>query len=108
MIVRLLQTKRWSPEQISDQLARRKAPISHETIYRMIRREKHAGGDLWRCLRRRGKRYNKRADKTVGRVIIPGRIDISFRQRIVACAAASATVSIFFVNYSAFRVFSNL
>jgi hypothetical protein len=32
MIVRLLQTKRWSPEQSSAHLARRKAPISHGTI----------------------------------------------------------------------------
>jgi transposase, IS30 family len=83
MIMRLLQTKRWSPEQISDHLARRAASISHETIYRMIWRDKHAGGELWRCLRRRGKRYNKRADKTAGRGIIPGRIDISCRPKIV-------------------------
>lgn len=83
MIMRLLQTKRWSPEQISDHLARRTASISHETIYRMIWRDKHAGGELWRCLRRRGKRYNKRADKTAGRGIIPGRIDISCRPKIV-------------------------
>src|SRR5277367_923982 len=82
-IVHLLQTKRWSPEQISDHLVRRNTPISHETIYRMIWRDKHAGGVLWQSLRRRAKRYNKRADKTAGRGIIPGRVDISCRPKVV-------------------------
>jgi IS30 family transposase len=82
-IVHLLQTKRWSPEQISHHLGRRNTPLSHETIYRMIWRDKHAGGVLWQSLRRRAKRYNKRADKTAGRGIIPGRIDISCRPRVV-------------------------
>jgi len=83
IIVRLLRIKRWSPEQISGHLASRKHPISHETIYRMIWRDKHAGGALWQCLRRRGKRYNKRANKAAGRGIIPGRIDISCRPKSV-------------------------
>src|SRR5271168_3573160 len=46
-IARLLRRKRWSPEQISDHLAKRGTPISHESIYRMIWRDKRAGGDLW-------------------------------------------------------------
>jgi transposase, IS30 family len=82
-IARLLQTKRWSPEQISGHLAKCGTPLSHESIYRLIWRDKRAGGELWRCLRRRGKRYNKRADKTAGRGIIPDRIDISCRPKIV-------------------------
>ena len=82
-IVRLLRDKRWSPEQISDHLATRGISLSHESIYRLIWRNKHDGGDLWCCLRRRGKRYNKRADKTAGRGIIPGRIDISCRPKVV-------------------------
>lgn len=82
-IKRLLRFKRWSPEQISEHLAGLGTPISHETIYRMIWRDKHSGGDLWCCLRRRGKRYNKRANKMAGRGIIPGRIDISCRPQIV-------------------------
>ena len=82
-IVRLLRDKRWSPEQISDHLATRGISLSHESIYRLIWRNKHDGGDLWCCLRRRGRRYNKRADKTAGRGIIPGRIDISCRPKIV-------------------------
>jgi len=82
-IRRLLRDKRWSPEQISDHLAKAGTPFSHESIYRLIWRDKRNGGDLWYCLRRRGKRYNKRADKTAGRGIIPGRIDISCRPKIV-------------------------
>lgn len=82
-IVYLLQTKRWSPEQISHDLGRRRTPLCHETIYRMIWHDKAAGGVLWQSLRRHAKRYNKRADKTVGRGIIPGRIDISCRPKVV-------------------------
>ena len=39
--------------------------------------------NLWRCLRRHGKRYNKRAGKNAGRGLIPNRIDISERPAIV-------------------------
>ena len=39
---------------------------------------------LWRSLRRRGKRYNKRAGKNAGRGLIPNKIDISERPAIVA------------------------
>src|SRR5215472_16596621 len=52
-----LRQMRWSPEQISG---------------------------WWRSLRRRGKRYNKRAGKNAGRGLIPNRIDISERPAIVA------------------------
>jgi transposase, IS30 family len=38
----------------------------------------------WRSLRRRGKRYNRRAGKNAGRGLIPNRIDISERPAIVA------------------------
>ena len=50
----------------------------------MILHDKRDGGNLWRCLRRRGKRYNKRAGKNAGRGLIPNRIDISERPAIVA------------------------
>ena len=39
---------------------------------------------VWRSLRRRGKRYNRRAGKNAGRGLIPNRIDISERPAIVA------------------------
>src|SRR5215471_154713 len=45
---------------------------------------KRDGGDLWRSLRRRGTRYNKRAGKNAGRGLIPNRSDISERPAIVA------------------------
>ena len=50
----------------------------------MIWDDKRDGGNLWRSLRRRGKRYNKRAGKNAGRGLIPNRIDISERPAIVA------------------------
>lgn len=82
-IVGKLQSKRWSPEQISGWLAEQNITLSHERIYQMIWQDKRDGGDLWRNLRRRGKRYNKRAGKTAGRGLIPNRIDISERPKIV-------------------------
>jgi hypothetical protein len=50
----------------------------------MIWQDKRDGGDLWRSLRRRGKRYNKRGGKNAGRGLIPDRTDISERPAIVA------------------------
>jgi IS30 family transposase len=82
-ITHLLRHKRWSPDQISEHLGRAGISISHESIYRMVWHDKRCGGDLWCCLRRRAKRYNKRAGKTAGRGIIPDRIDISCRPKIV-------------------------
>ena len=55
---------RWSPEQISGWLYERGLGLSHERIYQMIWQDKRDGGDLWRSLRRRGKRYNNRAGQT--------------------------------------------
>ena len=78
-----LRTKRWSPEQISGWLKKQNIALSHERIYQMIWQDKRADGTLWQCLRRRGKRYNKRASQNAGRGLIPGRIDISERPAIV-------------------------
>jgi transposase, IS30 family len=75
---------RWSPEQISGWLSEQGIKLSHERIYQMIWDDKRDGGNLWRSLRRRGKRYNKRAGKNAGRGLIPNRIDISERPAIVA------------------------
>ncbi len=79
-----LRQMRWSPEQISGWLSEQGIKLSHERIYQMIWDDKRDGGNLWRCLRRRGKRYNKRAGKNGGRGLIPNRIDISERPAIVA------------------------
>ena len=72
-----LRQMRWSPEQISGWLSEQGIKLSHERIYQMIWDDKRDGGNLWRSLRRRGKRYNKRAGKNAGRGLIPNRIDIS-------------------------------
>ena len=80
---KLCQT-RWSPEQISGWLSEQGIQLSHESIYQMIWDDKRDGGNLWRSLRRRGKRYNKRAGKNAGRGLIPNRIDISEGPPIVA------------------------
>jgi IS30 family transposase len=78
-----LRQMRWSPEQIRGWLCEQGINLSHECIYQMIWQDKRDGGDLWRSLRRRGKRYNKRAGKNGGRGMIPNRIDISERPAIV-------------------------
>lgn len=49
--------RKWSPEQVSGRLRVEKGiRISHETIYRYIRKERRAGGELWKCLRRKKNR----------------------------------------------------
>ena len=73
----LLVTEQWSPEQISGALAKDGKRISHETIYRMIRKDKAEGGNLYKYCRHR----LKHRAKPVGgkRVIIPNRTSISER-----------------------------
>ena len=74
----------WSPEQISGRLkADGVAYVSYETIYKMIWKDKQNGGDLYRCLRHGGKKYNKRSGKNSGRGLIPNRVDIELRDQIV-------------------------
>ncbi|MEM7241704.1 MAG: IS30 family transposase [Pseudomonadota bacterium] len=70
--------RKWSPQQISDWLARHGlGRISHETIYRYIRLRPY----LKRHLRHRGKRYLRASDGRRGP--IKGRVDISQRPAIV-------------------------
>jgi len=75
----------WSPEQISGRLERQGvAVISVETIYKHIRKDRLAGGVLYKNLRHRGKKYNKRGSaKTAGRGLIPNRVDIDERPEVV-------------------------
>ena len=74
----------WSPEQISG-FCRRSGIrcVSHESIYRMIYRDKEDGGSLYLQLRRRGRRYRKRGGKYQYRGTIPNRTDISERPAVV-------------------------
>lgn len=59
-LVRRLLLEQWSPEQIAGTLGRlNELRISHQTIYRYIRRDWRCGGVLWQELRRRYKRRKR-------------------------------------------------
>ncbi len=75
----------WSPVQISGWLEKAVNPqvVSHETIYLHVWNEKREGGKLYKNLRHRGKKYNKRRNGKAGRGCIPDRIDIDKRPSIV-------------------------
>jgi len=77
--------KQWSPEQISGRFKEEGTySISGESIYKLIRADKEAGGELFKHLRHRGKRYKRRLNgKKAGRGCIPNRVDISKRPKIV-------------------------
>jgi transposase, IS30 family len=84
-IVKEKMSLQWSPEQISGWMKLQNFPesISYETIYRFIWNDKHNGGVLYKQLRHRGKKYNKRGSSKSGRGCIPGRIDIKERPPVV-------------------------
>lgn len=73
----------WSPEQVSYRLKTREGIcISHESIYRRVRRDKADGGDLYTYLRqgfKRRRRYGKRDL----RGHIRGRVSIDHRPAVV-------------------------
>ena len=84
MIKNCLTTHQWSPVQISGRLLKTLGiRISHESIYKLIWKDKKQGGTLYQHLRHRAKKYNKRGNKNAGRGLIPGRIDIAERPLIV-------------------------
>jgi len=79
-----LRSTQASPEQISGVLSTQEGiKISHERIYQHIWADQKVGGDLYLCLRRKAKKYNKRSSKNAGRGCIPNRTDISQRPDIV-------------------------
>ena len=83
-IRRALVEEQWSPEQISGRFKSLGLPsVSHETIYQHVWADKKRGGDQYKYLRHRGKKYNKRGAKQSGRGLIPGRVDISERPEVV-------------------------
>lgn len=73
----------WSPEQIAGRLKHEECCISHESIYRYICKDKKNGGTLYKRLRRKGKKYNKRVSGKAGRGCIPNRVDIENRPAVV-------------------------
>jgi IS30 family transposase len=78
----------WSPEQITGRLVvdfprQRSMRLSIEAVYRWIHRDAMLGGDLYRHLRRRGKRRKTRGMPGLSRGLIPGRVSIRARGRVV-------------------------
>ena len=73
----------WSPEQIAGRLKLEEHFISYESIYRYIRKDKKDGGSLYKKLRRKGKKYNKRVSGKAGRGCIPNRVAIGNRPAVV-------------------------
>ncbi len=70
----------WSPEQIAGR-SRQQGEVmaGREWIYPSVRADRPAGGDLDRCLRRRGKPPKGRGGRPAGRGHLPGRVDIAER-----------------------------
>lgn len=80
--IRSYMRKKWSPEQIAGWLRKtNRLTISHETIYKYIRRDKIEGGSLYKHLRRKRK-YRKRYTRT-RRGPLQGRISIDQRPSVV-------------------------
>lgn len=75
----LLTTGKWSPEQISGRLAREGRHLSHETIYKKIRRDKADGGNLYKSCRHRLKHRHKSVGET--HIKIPNRTSIHDRPK---------------------------
>ena len=75
--------KKWSPEQVSNELKKQATPLSHESIYRYIWKDKKQGGMLYQQLRRQGKKYNKRRNGKTRRGQIKNQVRINCRPLIV-------------------------
>lgn len=75
--IKLLTNEQWSPVEISGHLAKDGKHISHETIYRIIRKDKRDGGTLYKNCRHR----LKHRARPVGdmRIPITNRVSISER-----------------------------
>jgi transposase, IS30 family len=77
-------TDNYSPEQIVGRLKAEGADcVSHEAIYQFIWENKSTGGNLYKHLRNKGKRYRKRGSAKDARGIIPNRTDIDQRPEVV-------------------------
>ena len=74
----------WSPEQIVGRMKNdTKLTISHETIYKFIYKNKSNGGLLYKHLRHRNKKYHNRLNQYQKRSIIPNKVSIDKRAKIV-------------------------
>lgn len=82
-VARLLERK-WSPEQIAGRRRRlHQATMSKESIYRYVRRQRRAGGQLWRELRILSKYGRKRRGSPATRGRLVGKRHISERPAAV-------------------------
>ena len=86
-MINLIESKiriEWSPEQISSWLLREKSELlSHESIYLHVWKDKRTDGDLFKHLRRQGKKYDKRRNGKSTRGQIKNRVSIDDRPTIV-------------------------
>jgi IS30 family transposase len=83
--VSALLRRRWSPQQIAGRQRRvGQLRISAQTIYRHIRRDRKAGGDLWRYTRIISKFGRKRYRSVDSRGVLRGKRHISERPKEVA------------------------
>ena len=74
----------YSPEQIAGYCKKEGIEsVSHERIYQYVWKDKKHGGELYKHLRRHGRRYRKRGNKKDTRGIIKDRVDIDQRPQIV-------------------------
>ncbi len=70
----------WSPEQVSGRLRLEGHPVAgRQWTCRHVHADRRAGGGLWRHLRRRARRPDRRGGAHAGRGHIPGRVDIPER-----------------------------
>ena len=82
-VVRYLEQD-YSPEQIAGYARRIGKPcVSVERIYQFVWKDKKNGGELYKHLRTRGKKYKKRGNLNSGRGQIVGRVAITQRPKIV-------------------------
>lgn len=82
--VKTLLGEGYSPEQITGRVRLEgEKMVSHETIYRWIWENKRKKGDLHTHLRRQGRKYAKRGSANKNRGMIPDRVDIDQRPKIV-------------------------
>ena len=72
--------EKWSPDQVVQRLAAEgEFEVSHETVYKHIRRDKSAGGELWKYMRIMAKHGRKRRGSPRTRGKVEGKKHISER-----------------------------
>ena len=77
---KLIVEEQFSPEQVVGYCRRFGIKMcSHESLYKWIWKDKSYGGDVYKYLRRRGKKYKSRGSVNNSRSFIPDAVDISQR-----------------------------